>query len=106
MKYACVHERLLCLINIHAVTESQKEIILGWKFNYYDRNDDGELQLVEEFTFHSNLLALSGCNEYFDHLSELMDTNGNEAITLQEWNDFFDRNSSGIYQYSANLYCY
>lgn len=77
------------------VIESQKEEILRWKFNYYDRNDDKVLNNFEEFIYHSDLVKLFGCSKFFDHLTELMDNNGNSEITLQEWKDFFEFNTSG-----------
>ena len=89
-----MYHTLLCFLII-SVTESQKEAILGWKFYYYDRNDDDVLNHFEEFIYHNELVKLFGCNKFFDHLTELTDTNGNNEITLQEWNDFFDLNTSG-----------
>lgn len=41
------------------MTESQKEIILGWKFNYYDRNNDDILNHFEEFNYHNELVKLN-----------------------------------------------
>lgn len=82
------------------VTDAQKEMILGWKFDYYDRNEDDGLSRVEEFVFHEELAQLFGCNKFFDHLTELMDKNKDSEISLQEWNAFFglailDSNPSG-----------
>lgn len=89
------------------MTESQKEEILKWKFNYYDRNDDKVLNNFEEFIYHSDLVKLFGCSKFFNHLTELMDNNGNSEITLQEWNDFFELNTSGtlfLHPYACTVY--
>ena len=77
------------------MSNAQKETILGWKFNYYDRNDDDILHRVEEFIFHDELAEFFGCNSFFKHLNELTDKNGDNEISLQEWNDLFKFNTSG-----------
>ena len=77
------------------MSESQKETILGWKFNHYDKNDDDVLSNVEEFIYHTEVAGLFGCRKFVDHLTELTDTNKNSELTLQEWNDFFELDTSG-----------
>ena len=80
------------------MTESQKETILGWKFHHYDRNEDDIISRIEEFIYREELVGLFRCIKFFDHLRQLTDTNGNSEITLQEWNDFFELNTSGKFR--------
>ena len=87
------------------MTESQKRAILRWKFNHYDRNDDNVLNRFEEFIFHNELVKMFGCNKFFDHLTELTDANGDNEITLLEWNDFFDLDTSGTLLIALLLAC-
>ena len=64
-------------------------MILSWKFKYYNRNGDDVLSPIEEFIFHDELTTFFVCSDYFDHLSELVDNNKDNEISLQEWYAFF-----------------
>ena len=74
----------------HVVTEEQKKQLLEWKFSYYNIDEDKYLNNFEEDKFLSQLLSLFGpCNKYIYHIKELLDENGDDKITLEEWKQLF-----------------
>lgn len=87
------HERLdIKFIYMHptSVTEEQKKQLLEWKFSYYNIDEDKYLNNFEEDKFLSQLLSLFGpCNKYIYHIKELLDENGDDKITLEEWKQLF-----------------
>ena len=44
---------------------------------------------AEEYLFQDELYTFVRCKLFFDHISELMDTNGDASISFDEWTSFF-----------------
>ena len=77
------------LVDLHSVSDDERNAALSWKFTVYDKNEDSVLNRVEEFVFHEDLASLFGCSKFFGHLNELMDGNDDHVISPQEWKEFF-----------------
>jgi Ca2+-binding EF-hand superfamily protein len=69
--------------------------LVEW-FDHYDKNGNGLIDLnhSEETAFHNHISQFTSCKHFLDHLSEEIDTNDNESITLDEWQSFFSRHTT------------
>ncbi len=73
-----------------SVSDSQESRILEWKFIYYDMNGNGELSHSEEHIFQMELYQYVKCKLFFNHVTDVIDTNGDGTISEDEWYQFFE----------------
>ena len=76
------------------MSETIRQNILRWKFHYYDRNNDNILYPAEQFVFQTELYEFVRCSAIFDHVTDRIDEDSTGTISLDEWNRFFDENTS------------
>ncbi len=73
-----------------AVSDTQKARTLEWKFEYYDMGGDGELSQAEEHVLRMELFHYVKCKSFFNHITDVIDADGNGRISAEEWYQFFE----------------
>ena len=63
--------------------------IRGWKFKYYDLNNDGKLQHSELLSLHTEIYNLIGTKSFQVQLEQLLDSDSNYTVSKQEWDNYF-----------------
>ena len=71
--------------------DEEKSVIVSSRFIMYDSDEDGVLNRFEEFNFHTELGEHFGCKSkrFFQHLTDITDSNMDGEISPEEWNTFF-----------------
>ena len=67
------------------------EAILNWKFDFYDKNKNGDLQPAEIHSFHGQVLDLIGAKprNFESQLQGCMDTSQDMHLSREEWISYF-----------------
>ena len=86
------------------ITDQQKETILKWKFDHYNRNGDDSLNPSEEFIFQNEVFDFFGCPAIYPHLNELVDKDKDQKISLLEWNASFGLPSGNSVEMELKTY--
>ena len=63
--------------------------IRGWKFKYYDLNNDGKLQHSELLYLHTEIYNFIGTRSFKVQFEQLLDSDINNSISKQEWDNYF-----------------
>lgn len=77
----------------HFIAEKDSEdvacSVLFWKFDYYDVNQDGELQANEWYKFIKEVHELINFAEFEEQMMAKIDTNQDKVIQFSEWFTYF-----------------
>ena len=74
------------------VSDDVPRPILDEWFHHYDKNGNGLIDLnhSEETIFHGHIAHFTSCEHFLDHISEEMDTDSSDTVTIEEWRSFFN----------------
>ena len=109
--YIILSIRLLIFIGVHFITLDCSEYklklsrehlfpnfhlmvlssIRRQKFKYYDLSNDRKLQHSELLSLHNEIYYLIATESFQVQLKQLLDSDSNNSISKQEWNNYFTR---------------